>query len=123
MQYYLETLAHAIAIPCCDWNAAHVPRGIGCFVVRFPKSSIAVCFAQCHLVHILPISCFFANGFVSCDATACAHPIRIDQVNAIQGQLLSTDLTGKTPETLYLQDDNQIADLVINLDNFVALVF
>lgn len=82
-----------------------------------------MCFAQCHLVHILLISCFFANGFVSCGAAACAHPIRIDQDNAIQGQLLSTDLTGKTPETLYLQDDNWIADLVINLDNFVALVF
>lgn len=61
------------------------PEGLAALLSASQKAP-----SQCHFVHILLISCFFANGFVSCDATACARPIRIDQDNAIQGHAVST---------------------------------
>lgn len=40
-----------VTIPHCDWNTARVPRRPACLVVMFPKSSVTVSFAQCHLMH------------------------------------------------------------------------
>lgn len=51
-----------VAFPRCDWNTAPVPRRPFCFVVTFPKSSVAASFL---LMHNFPISCLFSPFFFS----------------------------------------------------------